>query len=165
MKSGREPMAAIADCGETKVMISRYLRSIALTAIVIASMTATAQANPGKAQVFRASNTMEKGVESCAARLQGKPFLDCVANEMSKYSTRLAQKGAEIVAPQGAPNAAQAASAVKAAPTPAAAASVLNRVASVVSGLATSGERDTRLSYNRINQAFARAATILGSKS
>ncbi len=146
-------------------MARRWMMGASMAAVVMAVTTLIAEASPGKAQVFRASTTMERGVETCAAKLQGKAFIDCVASEMSKYSSRLSQKGAEIVAPQGAPNAAQAAAGVRAAATPAAAASVLNRVASVVGSLSSSGERETRQSYNRINQAFSRAATVLGSKS
>ena len=126
--------------------------------------SAVASANPACTHVERASTAMEKGVERCAAKLHGQAFIDCVANEMSKYSTRLGQKGAEIVAPLGAPTAADAAAGVKSSPTPAAAASVLNRVASVVAGLSTTGSKDTRYAYNRINQAFSRAATVLASK-
>lgn len=124
----------------------------------------SAHANPGLKQVFRASQTMESGVERCAAKLQGKAFIDCVANELNKYSGRLSTKGAEAVAPQGAPNATAAATAVRAVATPAAAASVLNRSAAVVGSLAASSEKQTRAAYTRINQAFSRAATILGSK-
>lgn len=124
-----------------------------------------AQASPGLKQVFRASTTMESGVEACAAKLQGKAFIDCVANELNKYSGRLGQKGAETLVPQGAPNASQAASGVRASASTAAAASVLNRVAGVVSGLAASSEKETKTAYNRIGQAFSRAATVLGSKT
>ena len=147
-------------------MFLKMAITAAIAAAVVLPLSGSAVlANAGKLQVFRASTTMEQGVEKCATSLQGKAFIDCVANEMSKYSTRLSQKGAEIVAPQGAPNATQAAAGVKAAPTTAAAASVLNRVASVVGGLSSTGEAATRASYNRINQAFARAATVLGGKS
>jgi hypothetical protein len=124
-----------------------------------------AEASPGLKQVFRASQTMESGVERCAAKLEGKAFIACVADELNKYSGRLSVKGAELVAPQGATNAATAATGVRAAPTPAAAASVMNRVASVVGGLAATSEKETRRAYTRINQAFSRASTILGSKS
>ena len=108
---------------------------------------------------------MESGVERCAAKLEGKAFIACVANELNKYSQRLSIKGAEIVAPQGAPNASTAATGVRAAQTTAAAASVLNRTAAIVGSLAASSERETRRAYGRINQAFTRAANIVAGKS
>jgi hypothetical protein len=131
-------------------------------------MPAAASAQPmtsGCNQVFRASQAMESGVERCAAKLEGKAFIACVASELSKYGGRLSIKGAELVAPQGAPNATVAATGVKAAPTPAAAASVLNRAAAIVGTLAASSQRETRRAYTRIQQAFTRAATIVGGKS
>jgi hypothetical protein len=124
-----------------------------------------ANAAPGLKQVFRASQTMERGIDVCAAKLEGKAFIACVANELNRYSGRLGVKGAEVIAPQGAANAAAAATGVKAAATPAAAASVLNRVAAVVGTLAASSEKQTRAAYTRINQAFTRAALIVGGKS
>jgi len=142
----------------------KYVVAVAATLYLCLFPLASANANPGLKQVFRASQTMESGVERCAAKLQGKAFIDCVANELNKYSGRLSTKGAEVVAPQGAPNAAAAANAVRAAPTPAAAESVLNRTAAVVGSLAASSEKETRRAYTRVNQAFSRAATILGGK-
>jgi hypothetical protein len=139
---------------------------VALLFAVRLPAAANAQAmSPGCNQVFRASQAMESGVERCAAKLEGKAFIACVATELGKYSGRLSIKGAEVVAPQGAPNAAAAATEVKAAPTPAAAASVLNRVAAIVGTLAASSQRETRRAYSRIQQAFTRAATIVGGKS
>jgi hypothetical protein len=126
---------------------------------------AGAEANPGLKQVFRASQTMESGVEVCAAKLEGKAFIACVANELNKYSQRLSIKGAEVQAPQGAPNAATAAAGVKASPSTAAAASVLNRVGAVVRSLAASSASETRRAYTRIDQAFTRAASVVGGKS
>lgn len=138
--------------------------SVIMGIIVVVATAGSAQAKPGLKQVFRASLTMEAGIERCAAKFQGKAFIDCVANELNKYSGRLATKGAEVVAPQGAPNAASAATGVRAAGTPAAAASVLNRVAAVMGTLAASSEKQTKMAYTRINQAFSKAATVLGSK-
>ena len=145
-------------------MSMRYATAVSVALCLWLLPVASANASPGLMQVFRASQTMESGVERCAEKLQGKAFIDCVANELNKYSGRLSTKGAEVVAPQGAPNAATAATAVRAAPTPAAAASVLNRTAAVVGALAASSDKDARRAYTRINQAFSRAATILGSK-
>jgi hypothetical protein len=140
-----------------------------IAALLFALLTpavANAQAmTSGCNQVFRASQAMESGVERCAAKLEGKAFIACVAAELSKYSGRLSIKGAEIVAPQGAPNASVAATGVKAAQTPAAAASVLNRAAAIVGTLAASSQRETRRAYTRIQQAFTRAASIVGGKS
>jgi hypothetical protein len=141
----------------------RHLVPVAITLWLLP--VSAADASPGLKQVFRASQTMESGVERCAAKLEGRAFIACVADELNKYSGRLSVKGAELVAPRGATNAATAATGVRAAPTPAAAASVLNRVATIVGGLATTSETETRRAYTRINQAFSRAATILGSKS
>ena len=146
------------------LMKLKYLIPAVLALWLFPVTSAHAPASHGLKQVLRASQTMESGVERCAAKLEGKAFIACVANELNKYSGRLSVKGAEQVAPQGAPNATAAATGVRAAPTPAAAASVLNRVASIVGSLATSSERDTRRAYTRINQAFSRAATILASK-
>jgi hypothetical protein len=128
-------------------------------------LTSPAHANPGLRQVFRASQTMESGVEACAAKLQGKAFIDCVANELNKYSGRLGQKGAEKLVPQAAPNAAQTAASVRGNATTAAASSVLNRAASIMNGLAASSEKEVKRGYSRIEQAYNRAATIVGSKS
>jgi hypothetical protein len=136
----------------------------AMLALLLLLITGAHAMSPGCSQVFRASQAMESGVERCTAKLEGKAFIVCVANELSEYSGRLSVKGAEVVAPQGAPNAAAAATGVRAAPTPAAAASVLNRVAAIMGTLAASSERETRRAYTRINQAFSRAATILASK-
>jgi hypothetical protein len=146
------------------LMRLKYVVAVAATLCLCLFPLASANASPGLKQVFRASQTMESGVERCAAKLQGKAFIDCVADELNKYSGRLSTKGAEVEAPQGAPNAAAAAKAVRAAPTPAAAASVLNRTAAVVGSLEASSEKETRRAYTRINQAFSRAATILGGK-
>jgi hypothetical protein len=144
------------------------MRKIYLVAAALALwlLPATdAEASPGLKQVFRASQTMESGVQVCAAKLEGKAFIACVANELNKYRQRLSVKGAEIVAPQGAPNAATAATGIRASPSTAAAASVLNRAAAIVRSLAASSERDTRRAYTRIDQAFTRAATIVAGKS
>lgn len=124
-----------------------------------------AMASPGCDQVFRASQAMEAGVSRCADKLQGKAFIDCVATELDKYSGRLRVKGAEIVAPQAGPNAKTAANGVRASGSTTAAASVLNRAASVMSSLAAASEKDTRRAYTRVNQAFSKAATILAGKS
>jgi hypothetical protein len=125
-----------------------------------------AQAGPGLKQVFRAATTMEAGVDRCAKTLQGKAFIDCVASELNKFSGRLAVKGAEIVAPQAAPNASTAANGVRAAGSAAAASTVLQRAASVMNNLAaSSSDRYGRLAYTRVNQAFSKAATVLAGKS
>jgi len=137
----------------------------ATLALSLAAASGAYAMSGGCKQVFRASQTMERGVDRCAAKLEGQAFIACVANELNRYSGRLSIKGAEVVAPQGAPNAATAATGVRAAPTTAAAASVLNRVASVVGSLAATSEKDTRLAYTRIKQAFTRAALVLASKN
>jgi hypothetical protein len=145
----------------------RALRIVALLFFAWGLLVATgngAEASPGLKQVFRSSQTMEAGIDRCAATKQGRAFLDCVATELNKYSGRLATKGAEITAPQGAPTASTAAAGVKAAGTNATAASVLERTASVMSSLAASSEKETRRAYTRINQAFSKAATTLASK-
>ena len=90
------------------------LAAIALALLLISATNA--EASPGLKQVFRASQTMESGVQVCAAKLEGKAFIACVANELNKYSQRLSVKGAETVAPQGAPNATTAATGVRSSP-------------------------------------------------
>lgn len=144
---------------------ARRVRFPAVVLLLLLALPLAAYAMGGTHQVFRASTTMESGVDRCAAKLEGKAFIACVAAELNKYSQRLSIKGAEVVAPQGAPNAAAAATGVGAAPNPAAAASVLNRVAAVVRTLAASSEKDARRSYTRIDQAFMRAASIVSGKS
>lgn len=150
-----------------KIVAVTKLVSVLLLGAGIALLTTTggAHANPGLKQVFRASQTMEAGVDRCAAKLQGKAFISCVADELNKFSGRLATKGAETVAPQASPNASTAANGVRSAGSPAAAASVLNRAASVMSNLAASSEKQTRLAYTRVNQAFSKAASVLAGKS
>jgi hypothetical protein len=120
--------------------------------------------SPALQQVRLASNTAEQGVESCAAKLSGKPLTDCVGAELSKYSGRLAVKGAEKLAPQGAPTASSAAGSVRTAATVAAAASVLNKASSVIASLEASSQGEAKLAYSSINQAFARASNVIAAK-
>lgn len=127
-------------------------------------ISAPAYASPGLQQIFKASMKAETAVNSCAQRLEGKAFIDCVAQAMSRYNSNLADPLAIKVAPQGAPTAATASSGVKAAATPAAAASVLRNAQSAVAALAASSEKETKTAYNRISAAFARAAATVGTK-
>ncbi len=116
-------------------------------------------------QVFRATNTAETGVGICNAKREGKQLLDCVSGEMNKMGSRLEVKGADKLAPRGAPAAKSAASAISASASPAAAVSVLNRARSEMAALAASSYGETQRAYSAIGTAFERAISALGKKS
>jgi hypothetical protein len=136
--------------------------AVVLTAIVSSNL---AFAWGGHPQVVKASNLFEDATRKCALALDGRALIDCLGKEVTLYSQRLGQKGAEKVVPQAAPQAAQIASGVKSAASPSAAASVLKAAAGQAAMLAAASEGEVKFSYNRINMAFTRASNIVGSKS
>jgi hypothetical protein len=137
--------------------------AIAATAAVL--VASQSWAAPGcHPQILRASKSFEVSVEACARRLEGKPFLDCVADAMARYSNGLKVNGADLAAPQGAPTAAKLVGDVKAAPSPAGAVSVLRNASSAVATLAASSQDVVKASYDRISAAFNRAAVVVGTK-
>jgi hypothetical protein len=145
-------------------MSFRQIAATAMIALLPAIVSTEVNASPALKQIFQASTKAESGVSSCAERLSGKALTDCVSNEMSKYSGRLAVQGPNQLAPQAAATASNAASAVRAAATAPAAASVLNKASSVIASLEASSQGMARQAYSRINQAFARASSVIAAK-
>jgi hypothetical protein len=139
----------------------RRVTSAAAALLIASSASAALGCHP---QILRASKTFEIGVEACARKLEGKRFLDCVSDVMSKYSNGLKINGADVAAPQGAPTAAKLVGEVKSSANPAAAVSVLRNASAAVAALSASSKDVVKASYDRISAAFNRAAVVVGTK-
>jgi hypothetical protein len=101
---------------------------------------------------------------SCG-RLSGQQAVDCVAAALVSFSADVGSCGdIPRVAPQAAPIIATAANEVSGATTKQTAVSVLNRVRSVLSGLAAQSSGEARDVYSRINRAFQTAISVINSR-
>lgn len=99
------------------------------------------------------------------ARFGGGQAVTCVANAVSTFAVDLGSCGyIAAVAPQAAPAVTEAAKQISGATTKQAALSVLNRVRSVLGGLAAQSSGEARSVYSRINRAFNTAISVINSK-
>jgi hypothetical protein len=98
-------------------------------------------------------------------RLSGQQTVSCVAAAAVSFSFDVAGCGSIIrVAPQAAQVITTAANELSGATTKQAAVSVLNRVRSVLSGLAAQSSGEARNIYSRINRAFETAISVINSR-
>jgi hypothetical protein len=106
----------------------------------------------------------EAKFKSCG-RLSGPQAVSCVATAVSSFAADVSSCSyIGPVAPQAGPVVLSAANDISGARTKQAAASVLNRVRSVLSTLAAQSSGEARSVYSRINRAFQTAIGVINSK-
>jgi hypothetical protein len=102
---------------------------------------------------------------SCGRQFRGQEAVNCVSTAVGAFAADVGSCGyIAAVAPRAGPTVAAAANEIRGAKTKQAAISVLNRVRSVLGGLAAQSSGEARSVYSRINRAFQTAISVINSK-
>ncbi len=141
-----------------------FLNAVLLFVFAIGSSQAGPSGALGAAvYVNSASYAFEQTISGCTQLATGAIRNQCVGNAMDKLvkDITVADSDINIVAPPAAPALRSASSQVKSAKTKSAGATALNRVQSVVRDLAAKSSGQANLVYNRLNQAMAKAQSVI----
>jgi hypothetical protein len=146
---------------EARIMIIKSTMTTLAAAAVIAVFTSSAFAAAGS-NVVNQTGTANGAIGACSNSKQGQALIDCVADAMDRLSTNVNRGDAPAKAPEIISTTSEAGS-IRGKPK-AEALRVLNRVASIVRGLASKGAGDFQPAYNAVAGVFSRAIAVIERK-
>lgn len=145
-----------------------HVRSLAILLSVVVPVMLPDSASAAYEAILSASQKSaraESMIASCGRQFRGQQVVNCVSTAVVSFAADVGSCGyIGGVAPRAAPALASVANQISAATTKHAAISVLNRVRSVLNGLAAQSSGEARSVYTRINRALDAAISVINSK-